>query len=119
MGIKRTPPHPEYPEWTTARFNQFIRSALRGAWSRWPPKYQCLNDGRKKVVGKKHKYEYQCALCEKWFKAKDVQVDHIVPAGSSKDWNEFITKLFVGTEKLQRLCTSCHKEKTKLDRLNK
>ncbi len=116
MGTKRTLPHPEYPEWTTARFNQFVRSALRGAWSRWPPKYQCLNDGRKTVKGKKHKYEYQCASCKKWFKAKEIQVDHIVPVGAFTTWDEFISKLFVGTEKLQRLCLSCHLSKSKSER---
>jgi 5-methylcytosine-specific restriction endonuclease McrA len=119
MG-KKTPPHPEYPEWTEARFNQFIRSALRAAWSRWPPKYQCLNEGRKTVKGKKHKYEYQCTKCAGWFKAKDVQVDHVVPAGTSKDsWDTFIKKLFVGTEKLQRLCKPCHLQKTRNERERK
>ena len=117
MG-RKTPPHPENPSWTEARFRQFIRSALRAAWSRWPPKYQCLNEGRKAIKGKKHKWEYQCKHCGGWFQAKEVQVDHITPAGSDKDWNEFIQRLFVGTEKLQRLCKNCHLKKSKEERTN-
>lgn len=50
--------------------------------------------------------------------AKEVQVDHIIQVGSDKDWNEFVARLFVGTEKLQRLCRPCHAIKTKEERAN-
>jgi len=113
---KRTPPHPEYPSWTEARFRQFIRSALRAAWSRWPPKYEVLAAAKRTVSGKRHKYEFQCASCKQWFKQKEVQVDHITPVGSDTDWIQFIQRLFVGKNKLQVLCSECHNLKTKRER---
>jgi len=113
---KRTPPCEPYPSWTEAEFRQFIRSALRSAWNRWPPKYEALNQARRTVAGQRHKYEYRCAECRQWFKQKEVQVDHIVSAGSDADWNTFISRLFVGEDKLQILCKPCHAEKTKRER---
>lgn len=116
MG-RKTPPFSEYPAWTEARFKQFIRSALRKAWSKFPPKHLKIQKNRKAVKGKKHKYEIQCERCKQWFPQKDIDVDHITPAGSSEDWNVFINNLFVGEDKLQLLCKhKCHPEKTKEDR---
>jgi len=46
-----------------------------------------------------------------------VQVDHIIPAGTSlKGWDEFIDKLFIGEDGMQILCKPCHKVKTKKER---
>ena len=118
MGNK-TPPCPEYEAWTTARYWQFIRSALRKAWMKWPPKFQVLKDKRRDVVGKRHKFEYQCEKCNKWYMQKEVAVDHIVPAGqlnNHKDLAGFVQRLFVGVEKLQLLCKACHLIKTKEER---
>lgn len=114
MG-RKTPPHPAYPAWTEAKFNQFIRSALRAAWNRWPPKYEALNDARRIVTGKRHKYEYQCNTCKGWFKQKEVQVDHVEPVGTLTSWDIFVARLFVAKEKLQILCYECHAIKTKKD----
>ena len=75
-----------------------------------------LKEGRRSVTGARHKYEYECADCRGWFQQKDIQIDHITPAGGDTDWNEFISKLFVGVPKLQRLCTPCHARKTKEER---
>jgi len=116
---KRTPPFPHYPEWTTSRFWSFVRSTLRRAWSRWPPKYQVLNKARRVVKGKRHKYEYKCSECKKWFKSTEVEVDHIVPVGSLKDYSDlpaFVERLFVSEESLRCICKTCHKIKTKEDR---
>lgn len=115
---RKTPPCEAYPAWTEARFRQFIRSALRSAWNKWPPKYEALNAVRRTVVGQRHKYEYQCNECKQWFKQKEVQVDHISSAGSDSDWNTFISRLFVGVDKLQVLCKPCHSVKTKQERKN-
>ena len=112
---RKTPPFPEYPAWTTSRYWSFIRSGLRSKFNRWPPKYDVLNEARRIVKGKRHKYEYQCARCNLWFKRTDVEVDHIKEVGSlksSKDLKLFVERMFVGTDKLQVLCKECHKEKT-------
>lgn len=112
LMAKRTPPHEEYPAWTEAKFNQFVRSQLRAGWNKWPPKYEVLNLAKRIVTGKRHKYEYQCNSCKNWFKGTEVEVDHIESAGSSKDWNSFIKRLYVGVKKLQVLCKPCHNDKT-------
>ena len=116
---KKTPPHEDYPQWTTARFWSFIRSQIRAGFRRWPPKYECLADAKRAVTGQRHKAEYQCNLCSKWFKQKDVEVDHIEPAGSLKGWEDvsnFVRRVFVSKDKLQVLCNTCHKAKTKQER---
>lgn len=118
MG-RKTPPFPQYKEWTTARFWSFIRSGLRAKWNRWPPKYVVLEAARKVVRGKRHKYEYKCSQCSKWYKAKEVEVDHIEPAGRLGDFDDlpgFVERLFVGEDKLRVVCKPCHKTLTAAER---
>lgn len=118
----KTPPFPAYPDWTTSKFWGFIRSGLRSKFTRWPPKYEALLAARRNVGAKKtsrQKYEYKCAECKKWFKGKEVEVDHIVPAGSLKcgdDLAGFVERVFCGKDKLQVLCKPCHKAKTAEER---
>lgn len=123
MG-RKTPPSKLYPKWTEAKVNQFIRTALRAAHSKWPPMREAQKEGRitlskeeQEERGVRHKYEHQCARCEEWFKEADIQMDHIEQAGTSlQGWDQFIERLFVAKEGYQKLCKPCHKEKTKEDR---
>lgn len=112
--------------WTTSRYWTFIRSALRKAWSKYPAKFDVLKNRRrnkpKGVVGK-HKFEYQCVDCKGWFMQKQIAVDHIIPAGSLKkfdDLPQFCENLFTSVDGLQILCDngseSCHKRKTRQER---
>lgn len=117
----KTPPFSEHREWTQARYFAFLRSALRASWSRWPPKYKVLASAKRKSKSsnKRLLYEYQCAKCKEWFPQKEVSVDHIQPAGklnSFSDLPAFCERLHVGVDKLQVLCTECHRLKTKEDR---
>lgn len=116
-----TPPFPEHPEWSEAKFFAFIRSALRAAWSRWPPKYRLLAAAKRKYEGpnKRLKWEFLCNECKTYHPQKDVSVDHIVPAGSLRSFEDigtFCERLFVGEDKLQVLCTGCHALKTAEER---
>lgn len=131
MG-RRTPPSDRVPQWTTAKYWGFIRSALRSAFNRYPPKYESIKaaattvqDGVYKTGVKKGKpkyiRQYQCASCKKHFKQKDVQVDHITPAGSLKDYDDlpgFVSRLFCTIDELQVLCKPCHKLKTQQEKAN-
>jgi 5-methylcytosine-specific restriction endonuclease McrA len=68
---------------------------------------------------KRQKKEYQCNECKDWFKQKDVSVDHIIPVGplrSFEDLPDFYRRLFVGPDKLQALCKDCHNRKTQAER---
>jgi 5-methylcytosine-specific restriction endonuclease McrA len=83
-------------------------------------KYQVLLEARRNCKNKgRQKYEYQCASCNKWFKATDVQIDHIVPCGSLRSYNDlpiFVERLFCEPDGLQVLCKPCHQEKTNEER---
>ena len=105
--------------WTESRYWSFIRSALRQAYSRYPAKFQAKKAAERTVTGKRHKYEYKCAECSKWFQGKEVQVDHIEPAGSLKSYNDlagFAERLFCEADGMQVLCKSCHGVKTAEER---
>lgn len=103
-------------EWSRGRFNSFVTSILRSGSRRWGPKYQTLNEAKteKKVnstTGRVAQH-FLCAECQKDYPAKQVEVDHIVPIGTEKTWDEFINGLFCEAENLQVLCKPCHKDKT-------
>lgn len=115
----KTPPYDKYPEWTTARFFGFIRSALRAAYNRYPPKYETL---KKAKVGKQVNLvtgriaeHYKCAECDGLFSLKNVEVDHKIDAGSLKSFEDlplFVKRLFCSSDDLQVLCKPCHRNKT-------
>ena len=112
---KKTPPCEQYPVWTTAKFWSFVRSGLRAKWTRWPPKYEILAEAKRNVPKNKkvrHRYEYQCASCKKFFPQKHVEVDHIEPVGSLRCYDDlpaFVERLFVSKDKLRVVCKPCHK----------
>lgn len=102
---------------TESAFWSFIRSSIRKASMYWKPLQQCKEEARRisKSSNKRQKWEYQCAECTKWFKNDDVQVDHIIDAGSLKsadDLKGFIERCFVETGGYQVLCKPCHQIKT-------
>lgn len=112
MG-RKTPPFKNYPQWTESRFFSFLRSALRQAWSRYPPKYQALEFAARPYVGpdKRQKKEYLCDRCNKWHKRNNVEVDHTIPAGTLTSFEHlpgFVERLFPAVETLRVLCKPCH-----------
>ena len=104
-------------QWTTARFNSFIKSALRSASQRWPPRFEALNKAKtgKKINVKTGRLaeHYRCNECNSTFPAKEVQVDHIKSImKDAKSWDDVIKNMFCETDGLQILCLDCHKLKT-------
>lgn len=107
-------------EWTAARFNSFIKGALRTASLRWPPRFRVLKSAS---VGKKINIKsgrqaehYKCAACLGEFPQKDVQVDHIIPvidpSTGFTTWDDVINNMFCEKHRLQVMCIPCHKKKT-------
>ena len=121
----RTPPFPAYPEWTTSKFFSFIRSAIRNKFTRWPPKYEVLNAAKSCVPkdrGGRQKFEYKCSICEGKFAQKNVEVDHIIPCGSLKSFEDlsgFAERMFCSAEHLRVVCKPCHKKVTAAERAKK
>ena len=102
-------------------FWAFIRSALRQKSRWWKPVTQCKLNAKRPYKGsnKRQKFEYQCNKCKKWFPDKQINVDHITPAGElnkSDDLPGFVERLFVEESGLQCLCQNCHNEKTKQEK---
>lgn len=100
---------------TESQFFSWIRSNLRRMTMYWKPIAECKKQARKSVTGKRHKYEYKCAQCTGWFTDKEIDVDHIVEAGSLRSFNDlpgFAERLFVDAHQLAVLCKQCHHHKT-------
>lgn len=117
----RTPPFAAYPAWSEAKFWSFLRSNIRRASSKWPPIYEAKAAARRpnESSNKRLKWEYQCAKCGGWFPDKEVSVDHTVPVGTLKCWEDlpgFCERLFCSSEGLQVLCSTCHGIKTAEER---
>ena len=108
---------------TESAFWSFIRSALRQKSRWWKPSTECKMNARRPYKGpnKRQKFEYQCNTCNRWFPEKQINVDHIVGAGSlncGQDLPGFVDRLFCEQDNLQCLCTDCHDKKTKDERKN-
>ena len=109
---------------TESAFWSFIRSALRNKSRWWKPITECKQKSRRPYTGpnKRLKFEYQCNECKGWYPEKQINVDHIIPAGTltcSADLSGFIERLFCEQENLQVLCEKCHDIKTQNERNEK
>lgn len=109
-------------KWTEATVLSRLRNHLRRFSMQVPAIQDCKRVSRRPYTGeyKRAKWEYQCAACQNWFFDKDTQVDHIVPAGklrSFEDLGDFAKRLlFIGVDQLQVLCKPCHVAKTTEER---
>jgi len=106
---------------TESAFWSFIRSGLRQKSRWWKPITQCKLKAKRIYKGpnKRQKFEYQCNTCKQWFAEKNINVDHIIGAGSlncGADLDGFVNRLFCEEDNLQVLCTTCHDQKTKLEK---
>ena len=102
---------------TEATFWAFIRSALRQKSRWWKPISIAKAKAKRPYKGVKarQKFEYQCNHCKKWFPEKEIDVDHIIPAGTLKTANDlpgFVERLFCEVDGLQVMCGDCHDSKT-------
>jgi len=113
----KTPPFPPYTKWSQAKFFGFIRSALRSASQRWPPKQESKKLSRRAYKGDniRQKWEYKCCVCGGWFMDKEVEQNHIISVGELRcfeDLPKFVERLFCGIDGFETTCKKCHKEIT-------
>ena len=102
--------------WTEARFFGFIRSALRSSFMRYPPKHQAKGNA-KQVTDEG--VRYKCADCAGLFKSGEVEVDHKIPCGSLKTFEDlprFVENLYCEPDGLRVLCKPCHQVRTQASR---
>lgn len=106
--------------WTEGKFQSFIKSTLRKGSTRWPPKYEVLNEAKRgkgiNPISGRLAEHYECSACHNHFVAKQVVVDHIspvVPVTGFISWDDVIARMFCSKENLQVLCKVCHSVKTK------
>lgn len=108
-----------------------IRSSVRKAWMRHPTKISLLHkhkeyvgdvfeSERPKGVTANAKWLYKCEMCNNYFLAKDIEVDHIKgehSLNSLDDMRRFVqTVLGVSWKDLQVLDKECHEIKTYAER---
>ena len=115
-------------QWTEARFNSFIVSALRKAHGKWNPKHVCIKNAR---VGYG---KYQCVKCKrivpativkvyksgkkkgKSYRAANILADHIDPVVDPHvgfvSWDVYIMRMFIELCGYQALCDECHTAKS-------
>jgi 5-methylcytosine-specific restriction endonuclease McrA len=100
-------------QWTTARKNSFIMSALRGASRRWNPMHAARKDARTA------RNTYTCAACKKSFGSKQIRVDHIQPVrevtGKDNSWDAVIRRMFCEKDGYQVLCIACAQLKNNME----
>jgi hypothetical protein len=103
---------------TEAQYLAWIRSALRSKWLKWPPRAAAINAARRPYRGPNARqlWEVRCALCEKWYKLKEIEVDHFPHNAGSilsvDDIGQFVNRLYCETTNLRVLCVPCHKTYT-------
>jgi len=106
-----------------SQFLAWVRSALRSKSLRWPPRAEALKLARRAYKGpnKLQKWQFQCAMCDEWFKGKDVVVDHFpVAAGSILKWEDigaFANNLYCETDNLRVLDKACHDAHTLAEKM--
>ena len=104
--------------WTESRYWSFIRGLLRRGFTRYPVKHQVKLAARRQKRGSK-RFEYKCSECLGYYPNSQVEVDHIEPAGSLKDYSDlagFVQRLYCEADNLQVLCSTCHLAKTNSER---
>lgn len=109
--------------WTEAKFNTFVRNALRSASRKWAP----IQDVKTKARVSRGLYE--CNECNKHVpptikqgrkRVQNVFVDHISPIVDPnigfEGFDTFIERLFCEEDNLQLLCGECHDKKSLQER---
>lgn len=106
---------------TEAQFWGAVRSGLRRAFRFWKPALAALKAARVASKGPHgRKWLYLCADCQKLFPRKQVQIDHVIPCGSLRNFAEvgpFLERLCApNMADFAIRCSACHQSKTNAER---
>lgn len=102
--------------WTEAAFWGYLRSGLRRMSLTWPPLRNIMRRDRRPYSGpdKRTKWEHRCEACGRWYPAKLIEVDHIIPCGQLKNWDDlrgFAERLFCEADGLRKTCVECNQKR--------
>ena len=102
--------------WTESQYFGFLRRLLRRGSLKWQPRATAKLSARRKNQSdnKRLKWEYQCSNCGLWYPDKFVVVDHIVPCGSLKSFEDlpgFAERLFCESDGFRVLCIDCDQDR--------
>ena len=110
---------------TEAQYFFKIRAILRNGFRYWKPAYIALERASRpsQSTNKRLKKEYKCAMCGKWFKRTDVEIDHIEECGSLSCYDDIVPFLKRLTKEnpddFQILCKEDHKKKGVMYKMNR
>jgi O6-methylguanine-DNA--protein-cysteine methyltransferase len=99
-----------------------IRSGLRRTFMYWKPGIIALENASRKYTGenKRIKKEYKCSVCGEYFQRKLVHIEHNIPCGSLRTFDDivpFIQRLTTeDPDGFSVKCKLCHQEKTSSER---
>lgn len=88
---------------------QFAFNALRRASYKWPERNLAYKAARAGYG------RYKCARCKEIYRAKEVQMDHILPVkplNGNRDMNLIVARMYPKQKGWQVLCKGCHSEKS-------
>lgn len=89
---------------------QFVINVLRRAGYKWSPRW--IAEKRSKLAHN----TYYCESCGIISGKKGTQIDHRIPVVDPlvgfNGFDDYIDRLFCDSDNLQRLCISCHEEKS-------
>lgn len=95
---------------------KWVKRHIEMASLKWPSRGKALRLASRisQLPDKRTKWERQCNHCKKWFKTKDIQLDHVIPKGnySKETFFSWLDKLLCATNGFQVLCVPCHKKKS-------
>jgi 5-methylcytosine-specific restriction endonuclease McrA len=98
---------------TKGAYFSWLRGNLRRVWMRSPVSIRFKNSRCRPAPKKSRgKWVGDCAICQKEFLKSHLVVDHIVPAGSLRHWDDvgdFVRRLLgPSSDELRLLCKPCH-----------
>lgn len=116
---------PHSPWKSQAAYFTWLRGNLRRIWMRSPISNRfksslCRKPKPSDGVSKRVKSVGDCSRCGKVFAKSSLEVDHVIPAGSIRCWEDvagFVERLLgCASKHLRLICKPCHKIVTHAER---
>ena len=107
---------------TKAAYFSWVRGQIRRSlWGRNPIKNYVKRLAAKPAPpGSRAKKVIECEFCHKDHAQSKIEVDHVVPAGSCRDWDDlgpFLRRMLDPSGGYRLLCKPCHKTHTYAEKM--